>query len=219
MSRFDLPNGRSLSLDRAEQKLRLRAGLPGASLFDRAAHALRKARGKGLDVDARLDLAFASSWLVNSPAPSPALRALATAPLRPVLLTVIEVLEGLPEVLAPADVEDLTVAVRALSTALGDDAAKGAEALSKLLALLCPESVPLMPEPACTYLLGAPPSDPGERFVRALEVFREATFALYSDLVVVAKGHPHAVLDAAQVLDRVLWFDSEGHRHFPKLES
>ena len=212
MSRFDLPNGRSLSLDHAEQKLRLRAGLPGASLFDRAAHALRKARGKGLDVDARLDLAFASSWLVNSPAPSPALRALANPPLRPVLLAVIEVL-------APADVEDLTVAVRALSTALGDDSAKGAEALSKLLALLCPESVPLMPEPACTYLLGAPPSDPGERFVRALEVFREATFALYSDLVVVAKGHPHAVLDAAQVLDRVLWFDSEGHRHFPKLES
>lgn len=216
MTTIELGDGRALSLERAAEKLNLRAGLPGAYLFDQAAHALRRARPT-LALEARLDLALASSWLVNSPAPSPALRALATPPRRELLLGLVDALEALPDDLdeeAPELVE-IAAAVDQLSEALGPRRAQGAEALSKLLALLLPECVPLLPEPACRTLLGDPPSAQGARFTRALQVFRRATNAHYGELVALARDHQAAVLDAAQVLDRVLWFDSEGHAHFP----
>ena len=218
MSTYDLGGGRAFSLSTAEKKLSLRAGLPGAYLFDQAAHALRQARGKGLSLDARLDLAFASSWLVNSPATSPVLRAFSRPPLRPVVVALAEAIEELGDDMGLESEREISGAVDALSLALGDKSAQGAEVVSKILALLLPETVPLLPEPACRHLLGEPPAAPGERFTKALVVFRTATFALYTDLVAVAKGHEDAVLDAAQVLDRVLWFDSEGFRHFPKVE-
>ena len=31
----------------------------------------------------------------------------------------------------------------------------------------------------------------------------------------IAASHEEVTLEGAQVLDRLLWFDSEGHRHFP----
>lgn len=218
MTTIELGGGRALSLERAAEKLDLRAGLPGAFLFDQAAHALRRARPT-LALEARLDLALASSWLVNSPAPSPALRALATPPRREVLLGLVEALEALPDDLEEdaTALTDIAAAVDHLSEALGARREQGAEALSKLLALLLPECVPLLPEPACRTLLGEPPSAQGARFTRALRVFRAATDAHYGELVAIAREHHAAVLDAAQVLDRVLWFDSEGHAHFPPL--
>lgn len=218
MSTYDLGGGRSFSLVHANEKLSLRAGLPGAYLFDQAAHALRQARGKGLALDPRLDLAFASSWLVNSPATSVVLRAFSRPPLRPVVVAIATALEDLPDELDEGTERELTGAIDVLSGALGEKSLQGAEVLSKLLALLSPETVPLLPEPACRHLLGEPPATPGARFVTGLRVFRAATFALYTDLVTVAKAHEEAVLDAAQVLDRVLWFDSEGFRHFPTIE-
>ena len=218
MSRYDLGDGRALSLEHARKKLSLRAGLPGAYLFDRASHALRQARGKNVSLEARVDLAFASSWLVNCPAPSPSLRALSQEPLYPLVIAIAETLEDLPDAIDPATETELSGAVNALSSALGDKAPQGAEVLSKILALVLPETVPLLPDPACRYLLGEPPKDPGVRFVRGLSVFRAATIALYTELVAIAKEHEENVLDAAQVLDRVLWFDSEGFRHFPTIE-
>jgi len=217
MTRHALGSGKSFTLDHAAKKLDLRAGLPGAYLYDQATHALRQARAKGLSLDARLSLAFASSWLVNSPAPSPTLRAMARPPLRPLLLAIGEALSDLPDDLDDASRKELEGAVDALAATFGDKRAQGAEIVSKLFALLVPETVPLLPDPACVFLLAEPPDAPGPRFVAALEVFRAATLALYTDLVELAKGHDEAVLDAAQVLDRLLWFDSEGHRHFPKL--
>ena len=214
---YVLPSGRSFTLENAARKLELRAGLPGAYLYDRATQALRRARVSGLPVDARLDLAFASSWLVNSPLPSPSLRALATTPAREVLVALVGALEELPEEIDDTLALELTTGVDALSAVLGDKRASGAEGLSKLLALLVPESVPLLPAPACAFLLGTPPSDPGPRFVEGLRVFRRASFVLYDGLVDVARVHTHAVLDAAQVLDRLLWVDSEGYKHFPEL--
>ncbi|MBK6460601.1 MAG: hypothetical protein IPF92_06285 [Myxococcales bacterium] len=219
MVKHDLGGGRAISAERAAEKLNLRAGLPGAFLFDQAAHALRRARPT-LPLEARLDLALASSWLVNSPAPSPALRALATPPWREVLLALALALEALPDepVAGSPELAEIAAAVDQLSEALGTRRAQGTEALSKLLALLVPECVPLLPEPACRHLLGEPPLAQGARFIGALLVFRRATNALYGELVAVARDHDAAVLDAAQVLDRVLWFDSEGHAHFPPLE-
>jgi hypothetical protein len=214
---YALPSGRVFTLENAARKLELRAGLPGAYLYDRATQALRRARASGLVGDARLDLAFASSWLVNSPLPSPALRALATPPAREVLAALVSALEVLPEEIDDTLAEELATGVESLSSVLGDKRSSGAEGLSKLLALLVPESVPLLPSPACEFLLGTPPSDPGPRFVEGLRAFRRAAFALYDGLVDVAREHSVAVLDAAQVLDRLLWVDSEGYKHLPEL--
>ena len=215
LEHFDLGDGRALTLHDAARKLTLRAGLPGAHLFDRATHALRQARVLGVPLDARLELALASSWLVNSPAPSSALRALA-APSRFGALQSLAVLLGaLDEVPPQGALDEIEATVDRLAAAWPDAGGRGAEMLSKLLALVVPETVPLLPEPTCRFLLGEPPAAAGARFVACLGVFRRATLALEPVLIALAREHKAAVLEPAQVLDRLLWFDSEGFRHFP----
>ncbi len=214
MEHFDLGGGRTLTLTDAAQKLALRARLPGAHLFDRATHALRQARALGLPLDARLELALASSWLVNSPAPSSALRALAEPPRFGALQSLAVALGELDEVPSGRAPDALEATVDLLAAGWPDANGRGAEVLSKLLALVVPETVPLLPEPACRFLVGEPPSAAGARFVACLTVFRRATLALESGLIAVAREHKAAVLEPAQVLDRLLWFDSEGFRHF-----
>lgn len=218
MPRYELGPGRALTLDDAPRKLTLRARLPGAHLFDRATHALRQARARGLPLDARLELALASSWLVNSPAPSSALRALAEPARFGHLGALAEILGQLAAVEGDAPettMQEVEALVDLLSASWPDARGRGAEMLSKLLALVVPETVPLLPEPACRFLLGEPPAAEGARFTVSLAVFRRATQALEDALIEVARTHEAAVLEPAQVLDRVLWFDSEGYRHFP----
>jgi len=214
---FDLGDGRALTLTDAARKLTLRAGLPGAHLFDRATHALRQARVSGLPLDARLTLALASSWLVNSPAPSSALRALAEPPRFGALQALAVALGTLAEFEdAPSQgaLDEIETTVDRLAGVWPDARGRGAEMLSKLLALVVPETVPLLPEPACRFLIGEPPAAAGARFVVCLAVFRRATLALEPGLIALAREHTAAVLEPAQVLDRLLWFDSEGFRHF-----
>jgi hypothetical protein len=218
MLRYELGPGRALTLEDAPRKLTLRARLPGAHLFDRATHALRQARALGLPLNARLELALASSWLVNSPAPSSALRALAEPARFTRLGALAESLANLASRagdMPEATMREVEEAVDQLSASWPDARGRGAEMLSKLLALVVPETVPLLPEPACRFLLGAPPAAEGARFTACLNVFRRATLALEDALVEVARAHDATVLEPAQVLDRVLWFDSEGYRHFP----
>ncbi len=215
MTPFLLPSGRSFTTEGALRKLALRASLPGAFLFDRAAQALRLARAQAIPLEARLDLAFSASWLVNSPAPSTTLHAWSKSQ-RDVLCALASRLEG-GETLDEMTLGAVAEAVELLASALGERSSQGAEAVSKLLALVVPEGMPLLPEPACRFLLGeAIPERSGARFVACLPVFWAATDALYMDLVDVAKEYPGPPLDAAQVLDRLLWFDSEGYRHFEK---
>jgi hypothetical protein len=211
---FDLGVGRALTLNGAARKLELRARLPGAHLFDRATHALRQARAFGLPLDARLELALASSWLVNSPAPSSALRALAEAPRFAALQSLAAALGDLGDVPSRVALDEIEGTVDLLAAEWPDAKGRGAEMLSKLLALVVPETVPLLPEPACRFLVGEPPAAAGARFVACLSVFRRATLALEPGLITVAREHTAAVLEPAQVLDRLLWFDSEGFRHF-----
>lgn len=214
LEHFDLGNGRALTLHDAARKLTLRAGLPGAHLFDRATHALRRARALGLPLDARLELALASSWLVNSPAPSSALRALAAPPRFATLRALAGALAELEGAPGDAEGDQLATSVDLLAAAWPDAGSRGAEMLSKLLALVVPETVPLLPEPACRFLLGEPPAAAGARFVACLGVFHRATLALEPGLIALAREHTAAVLEPAQVLDRLVWFDSEGFRHF-----
>jgi hypothetical protein len=103
--------------------------------------------------------------------------------------------------------------VKALIARLGDEPFL-IEAVTKVLALLLPEVVPLMPEPARKFLLGdAAGSDP-EAFVQIADWFVRTTRAEAATLDEWAASHEEVTLEGAQVLDRLLWFDSEGHRHF-----
>jgi len=204
------PDGTKWELVEGAAKLSLRAKLPGARVFDLATESLRKARSAGLSILDRLPLALPSSWCVNSPAPSTVLRRWALPPQREVWLSLVEVLEEpLAGPLDPESTEALLAGIRVLGPE-----PFGVEAISKVLALLVPEAVPLMPPPARTFVLGeSAPQDAGA-FVAMIEWFAGAVKEGEAQLETWAQAHEEVPLSPAQVLDRLLWFDSEGHRHF-----
>jgi hypothetical protein len=88
------------------------------------------------------------------------------------------------------------------------------EAVSKVLALLVPDAVPLMPAPALAFLLGGDAPYDTEAFVTVVAWFARAVKEAEEPLARWAQAHAEVPLSAAQVLDRLLWFDSEGHRHW-----
>jgi hypothetical protein len=204
------PDGTPWVLERGDAKLALRATLPGARVFDLAAGSLRKARSAGLTVLERLPLALPASWCVNSPAGSPTLRRWTLSPQREVWEALVDLLE---EPRAGAFDAEATEALRVALGVLGPEP-RGIEALTKVLALLVPAAVPLLPDPARTFLLGAGTPGDAKAFVAVVEWFAPAVEQAREVLAGWAAGHREASLDAAQVLDRLLWFDSEGHRHF-----
>jgi hypothetical protein len=204
------PDGTPWVLERGDAKLALRATLPGARVFDLAAGALRKARSAGLTVLDRLPLALPASWCVNSPADSRILRRWTLSPQREVWEAVVDLLE---EPRAGAFDAEATEALRVALGVLGPEP-RGLEAITKVLALLVPGAVPLLPDPARTFLLGAGSQGDAKAFVAVVEWFAPAVEQARELLAGWAAGHREASLDAAQVLDRLLWFDSEGHRHF-----
>ena len=106
-------------------------------------------------------------------------------------------------------------AVRASWPALGDEAFL-IEAASKLIALLVPDRVPLMPAPARAFVLGEEDARTGaDAFIDMVEFFVKACRGNAEDLQLVAEHHTEVTLSGPQALDRLLWFDSEGHRHWP----
>jgi hypothetical protein len=205
------PDGTTWQLRGANAKLSLRAGLPGARVFDLVADSLRKAKAAGLSTLDRLPLALPASWCVNSPADSKVLRRWALPPQRDVWLALVDVLEEART--GPLDAESCE-AIRIGIQAIGPEA-HGVEAISKVLALLVPEAVPLMPHPARVFVLGEEAaSTNGSGFVDMVNWFGFAVEAGRKELESWASAHREVALDAAQVLDRLLWFDSEGYRHF-----
>ncbi len=190
-------------------KLSLRGGLPGARVFDLAANALRKARAAGLSTLDRLPLALPASWCVNSPADSRMLRRWALSPEREVWAALVDVLEESAPWSATSN-EALAGGI----CAIGPEP-NAVEAISKVLALQVPERVPLMPPAARAFVLGEPASDGASAFVAMVQWFRSAADAGRTELAAWSRAHEEVPLSAAQVLDRMLWFDSEGHRHFP----
>lgn len=206
-------DGTEWRIDSATAKLTLRAKLPGARVFDLAAESLRRIRAAGVPMIEQLPLALPASWCVNSPAPSTVLRRWALPPQRDVWLLLIDVLEE-PRTgrLDPESTQAILDGVRALGPE-----AFGVEAMSKVLALLLPDAVPLMPAPARTFVLGARASEEPRAIVDMIDWFAAAVEDGRAELASWAAAHEEVPLSAAQVLDRLLWFDSEGHRHFPKL--
>ena len=211
---IDLPTGTAWHIEKAPPKLSLRAQLPGARVFDLCAQSLRAAKASGVSPSDRFALALPASWLVNSPAVSKVLRRWALPPQREAWLALVELLEAGPGewTAEPGEVEAIPLVV----TSLGDEPYV-VEAMSKVLALLVPDVVPLMPEPARVFVLGdeAKTMAPGKVFARMVEWFAGAASAHAPELTRLAREHTEVELTGAQALDRLLWFDSEGHRHFP----
>jgi hypothetical protein len=210
--RIDLLSGTTWHVTDVGPKLARRAGLPGARVFDLVGQSLRTAMGLGLSADDRFTLALPASWMVNSPAISTVLRRWALLPHRETCLALIELLEGGPESwdADPGTGEALRVAIASLGTE-----PYIVEALSKALALVVPESVPLMPAPARAFVLGDAAKDAPDAFERIVRWFTAAVRANETELRALAGLHREVALTPGSVLDRVLWYDSEGARHFP----
>ncbi len=201
------PAGTEWQIRDAEKRLSLRARLPGAFVFDVSANCLRKAKARGAPALERIPLAFSGSWMVNSPANSKVMRRWSLPPQFDVWIALVGALEG------PLDDPGEWAPVKALLGHLGDEPFL-IEAASKVLALLHPQVVPLMPEPARKFLLGdAAGSDP-DAFVRIADWFVRTARAEAETLDEWAAGHEEVTLERAQVLDRLLWFDSEGYKNF-----
>ena len=205
------PTGEPWLVTDAAKKLVQRGGLPGASVFDLAAAASRSAKARGVSLEERLALALPASWLVNSPAVSTVLQRWSQAPQRDVWLALVELLE---EEEPAEDDEELALALRALGAE-----PYVMEAASKVLALVVPDRVPLLPLPARVFVLGEARAAEASSFAAMVAWFRTATTAHAAELGALAAAHSLAPLSGPQVLDRLLWFDSEGHRHFTQASS
>jgi len=205
------PSGKVWELSDVNRKLSQRARLPGARVYDLSADALRVAKAKGLSNEARVPLALPGSWLVNSPAQSIVFRRWALEPERQILLAILDLFD--PPRLGPLDGETAEALGR-LVTALGKEPTL-VEAASKVLALLVPHSIPLMPPLAVAFVLGESAPEGPDAFVAMASWFGEAVEEHWDGLSTCAAAHVEVPLDAAQVLDRLLWFDSDGFKHFP----
>jgi hypothetical protein len=205
------PSGRLWELTDVNRKLAQRAKLPGARVYDLSANALRVAKERGLPDDVMLPLALSGSWLVNSPAQSTVFRRWALEPQRSVMLELLGLFH--PPTLGPLEpstADGLRVAVGSL----GSEPTL-VEALSKVLALLVPHAIPLMPPLAVAFVLGADTPADADAFVAMANWFGAAVEEHWDGLTAFAAEHAEVPLDAAQVLDRLLWFDSDGFKHFP----
>jgi hypothetical protein len=201
------PAGTEWHVRDPEKRLELRARLPGAFVYDQSAHSLRNSKARGTPVAERLPLAFAASWLVNNPASSRVLRRWSEPPQIDVWIALVGALEG------PLESGGEWAPVKALVKRLGDEPTL-IETVSKVLALLVPSAVPLMPEPARKFLLGEGAGSGVDAFATIGDWFVREARTHAAELDDWASRHEEAKLEAAQVLDRLLWFDSEGHRHF-----
>jgi hypothetical protein len=208
-----LPSGLRWEIPIAEAvaKLAKRAQLPGARVFDLAGESLREAKARGVSAEARLYLALPASWLVNSPAISRVLKRWALEPHREICLALVAALEGGPEEWGK---EETQAAAKLALKALGDEPYL-TEAISKALALLVPEMVPLLPPLARAFVLGEAGKNDPDAFVKIVDWFGRAAREHEHVLGEIARNHREVRLSGAGVLDRLLWFDSEGHAHFP----
>lgn len=211
-------------IEEAAAKLDWRAQLPGASTWDRAACSLRILQAEGASSVDLLPLAMPSSWLVNAKASS---RAMQRWLAQPALDHWAALLAALPFELSPEewlasgpDVrEACTSHVSALASAMPSEGTT-LVAVTKVLALLRPQLVPLMDDAALSFALELVPTpETAERptagpeaFVPMLDWFAREVLASEKELVALARDHTRAVLDTAQVLDRLLWVESWGER-------
>lgn len=217
MIRLQRPAG-AWNLLQPFEKLVLRGQLPGAFGYDRAAHSLRVLRAQGASVRELLPLALPTSWMVNNTAPSPVFRKWladdSVAAWESLARALAGGYAGWIEAPPPARAE-VTAAARALAID-----GHGSAAVSKVMALVAPECVPLMDDAALAFALGVvplpktadKPTAGPEHFVPMLDWFARAVIDNEHTLIELAREYDLAVLDAPQVLDRLLWMETWGWR-------
>lgn len=201
-----------------DEKLAFRGSLPGAFGFDQAAHTLRALQIDGASAIELLPLALPVTWMVNSKATSKAFRAWLVPPARALwdaLLAQLNV--SLDEWRALGDERD---AIATMVTQLAHVEGAGLGAVSKVLGLLRPQLVPLMDDAAIAFAIGAVDMPDEEKatagpevFLPMIDWFADQVLDGESALIELAKRHKQAVLDAPQVLDRLLWMDAWGERY------
>lgn len=204
----------------AAAKLEARASLPGACAWDACAESLRQARARGLPASDRVALALPASWLVNSQAPSPLFQKWLSAPLRGAWVELVGLVEGGPAAWAGRTGSQRAQALNRVRELCLDG--HGLAAVSKVLALLAPETVPLMDDAAIAFLTGgvpvperedAPSAGP-DHFLPVMDAFTRAVRDAQEPLEGLCRTHTAVPLEPAQALDRLLWFDSWGIQFF-----
>lgn len=216
--------GRTWVIDDPARRLELRSSLPGAFTFDHAALALVEARARGVDRAHRFALALASSWLVNNRVASPVFQTWLEPPARDrwlELLDQLEELEAAPTGEALAELDDDHASALAALARRATGRPDALCAMSKVAALCVPGAVPLLDDAAVAFLTeGVPfpadadhPSAGFEHLGPCLRAFHAGLVVVHEALGALGLAQVPA-LSPAQVLDRLLWFDSWGHRHF-----
>lgn len=197
------------------EKLSLRAGLPGAFTYDAAVRGLTRARGAGVEASELLANAFAASWLVNGGTPSPVFPRWLASPL-------VEIWSEIAATLAAEPWGELEAeAKQTIATALAALAidGQGIGPISKVLAALAPDAVPLMPDAALSFAIGAAErvanldaqTAAASHFTPMMDWFAAAVEGAARPLDAIARA---TALTPAQALDRLLWFDSAGYMYF-----
>jgi len=208
------------TIEDADGKLDFRAGLPGAFGYDQAAHVLRALQADGARAIDLLPLALPTSWMVNAKATSRTFRAWLTPPARVSWQVLLDLLPFDASLESWAESEDRDQIVERVSRLAAIEGA-GLAAVSKVLALLRPQLVPLMDDAAIAFAIGAVAMpDEADRatagaecFAPMMDWFAAQALAGEAELVQIAARHRACVLDAAQVLDRLLWMDAWGVRY------
>ncbi|CAN5249655.1 hypothetical protein BH09MYX1_BH09MYX1_12680 [soil metagenome] len=209
----------SVELTDGADSLQKRGVLPGAFGYDRAAHLFRTLQAEGSDPVDLLPAAYPTSWMVNSKASSRTF--VQWALMEDTWRRVFEVLKfdrSLDEWKKLGDDDRARVAADVATLA----SAPGATLVSvtKVLTLLVPQLVPLMDDAAIAWAIGAVPepttaAEPkagAEHFLPMMDWFADETTNAETSLIALARDHELAVLDAPQVLDRLLWFESWGRK-------
>ncbi len=218
-------------LGMASAKLQVRGRLPGAFGFDLAADTYRAARGAGIPAADLVRLALPGSWIVNNKVPSPVFHRWLQPGVRDVWTRVVDLLGGDSDRwLARSELERGELRERLAVLAAIDASARNiphgqpatgtACGLSKVLALLCPDTVPLMDDAALWFALGAVPRPDNadtptattDLFVPMLDWFARAVRSNAAALAELAAGYTLAPMSPAQILDRLLWFETWGFR-------
>lgn len=229
--RIDRGDAGTWHLGMPAAKLQVRGRLPGAFGFDLAADTYRHALRAGIPPADLLRMALPGSWMVNNKVPSPVFFRWLQPGVRAVWTRVVELLGGDADAwLARTPAERAELSERLAVLASIDAAARtgSAEApttgsacgLSKVLALLCPDTVPLMDDAALWFALGAvprpdtaeTPTATTELFVPMLDWFAATVRACTPALARIAADYTPAPLSPAQTLDRLLWFETWGFR-------
>jgi hypothetical protein len=173
-------------------------------VYDRCAHTLRIARAKRVPIDDLLALALPASWTVNSRAASPVFQRWLQPAAREAWTALVGALAGGvgPWLGFDAAHRDRVSFLAGALVAAGGDLCS----LSKVLALLVPEGVPLMDDGALWMLLDAVPRPATAdaptggvgQLLPMLDAFATASLTHEDTLIALARGHTTAVLDAPQ---------------------